>query len=398
MDKKELLKRWALAYTEPSLFYIPWKNDKEGRISINSGSSYYTTIIGGIFTLDGKLIAKVDFKTSYLFQMNLKKGTYIYKEAVSPEDCELSNDVVVEIESNKTTYVVLTHKSTSSYFKRSYEKINPELYYPITPSEPYNQYELEHYNYFDWVLRQYSVEDDSLIRTIYYIKNRNNISPSTRYSYSNAISHHNYFFKAVNYGNIINQFEFEYDFEDEIQSTSPIWNDRELGITTVKQAWTGNHISCALQGNVTDERASWIENLSAEEIFNIYKFIIDNQILPSSTNAKLYYRVYTIWIYNNQYYANGAECGYNGFSINLLIYYRQTDVIATYPEEMLLNDNSDYSEDYIIKNNTTDTSKYFHNGSLNIGLYNQRLSLHTGAFVNQELLDIINNSESGGES
>lgn len=25
MDRKELLKRWALAYTEPSLFYIPWK-------------------------------------------------------------------------------------------------------------------------------------------------------------------------------------------------------------------------------------------------------------------------------------------------------------------------------------------------------------------------------------
>lgn len=29
MDKKELLKRWVLAYTEPSLFYIPWKKLKE---------------------------------------------------------------------------------------------------------------------------------------------------------------------------------------------------------------------------------------------------------------------------------------------------------------------------------------------------------------------------------
>lgn len=28
MDKKELLKRWALAYTEPSLFYVPWKRHK----------------------------------------------------------------------------------------------------------------------------------------------------------------------------------------------------------------------------------------------------------------------------------------------------------------------------------------------------------------------------------
>ena len=29
MDKKELLKRWALAYTEPSLFYVPWKNNQK---------------------------------------------------------------------------------------------------------------------------------------------------------------------------------------------------------------------------------------------------------------------------------------------------------------------------------------------------------------------------------
>ena len=30
MDKRELLKRWMLAYTEPSLFYVPWeKNDDE---------------------------------------------------------------------------------------------------------------------------------------------------------------------------------------------------------------------------------------------------------------------------------------------------------------------------------------------------------------------------------
>ena len=29
MDKKELLKRWALAYTEPTLFYVPWRENKE---------------------------------------------------------------------------------------------------------------------------------------------------------------------------------------------------------------------------------------------------------------------------------------------------------------------------------------------------------------------------------
>lgn len=38
MDKKELLKRWALAYTEPSLFYIPWKE-------YNSDDEYFTVTL-----------------------------------------------------------------------------------------------------------------------------------------------------------------------------------------------------------------------------------------------------------------------------------------------------------------------------------------------------------------
>lgn len=38
MDKKELLKRWFLAYTEPSLFYIPWKE-------YNSDDEYFTVTL-----------------------------------------------------------------------------------------------------------------------------------------------------------------------------------------------------------------------------------------------------------------------------------------------------------------------------------------------------------------
>ena len=38
MDKKELLKRWALAYTEPSLFYVPWKE-------YNSDDEYFTVTL-----------------------------------------------------------------------------------------------------------------------------------------------------------------------------------------------------------------------------------------------------------------------------------------------------------------------------------------------------------------
>ena len=400
MDKKELLKRWALAYTEPSLFYIPWRNNKEGFVYIDTGD-YHLVALGGIFTLEGKLIAKVDFNKNSVFYMSLKRGTYIYKEAISPANYELSNDVIFKIESNKTTRIVLKRKSTESYFKRTYEKIDPTLYYPVTPSEPYSIYEFEHYNYFSWVLRQYSLEDDSLIRTIYDVRERNKIYPSESSSItsSNSIAPHNYFFKAIDrfyYGEKINQFEFEYDFEDEIKSTSPIWGYRELGNTVVRQAWSGNHISCNSIANVTTEKASWIKNISADEIFNIYKFIIDNQVPPSSTDTKSYCRTYTIWIYNNQYYADGSECGYQGFNILLHIYYRKTDVTMTYPEDMLLDSDSNYSEDYIIENNTTDISKYFHDATLEG--HNSHLNMHTGSFINQELLDIINNSETGGES
>ena len=400
MDKKELLKRWALAYTEQSLFYVPWKNNKEGFIHIDN-RFVHSVALGGVFTLDGKLIAKVDFSKNSVFHMSLKRGTYIYKEAISHPDYELSNDVIFKIESYKTTRIVLKRKSTESYFKRTYEKIDPTLYYPVTPSEPYSIYEFEHYNYFSWVLRQYSLEDDSLIRTIYDVRSRNKIYPSESSSItsSNSIAPHNYFFKAIDrfyYGEKINQFEFEYDFEDEIKSTSPIWGYRELGNTVVRQAWSGNHISCNSIANVTTEKASWIKDISADEIFNIYKFIIDNKVPPSSTNTKFYRRTYTIWIYNNQYYADGSECDYQGFNILLHIYYRKTDVTMTYPEDMLLDSDSNYSEDYIIENNITDISKYFHDATLEG--HNSHLNMHTGSFINQELLDIINNSESGGET
>ena len=76
MDKKELLKRWALAYTEPSLFYIPWRKrksyikyrvkiyfkiktgvDSEGNpiYSNLSNTQKYKTIMG-VFDPDGNLI------------------------------------------------------------------------------------------------------------------------------------------------------------------------------------------------------------------------------------------------------------------------------------------------------------------------------------------------------
>lgn len=411
MDRKELLKRWMLGYIEPSLFYVPWKkNNKEGYIRIDCGhflNGYESNaIIGGIFDLNGKLISKVTFPNGRSFGKYLKKGIYVYKEAVSPKAHELSDEIVFTINSEKVTVIELNHKSRQSIFKRTYEKIDPTLYYPITPSEPYSTYEFEHYNYFDWVLRQYSVADDRLLRTIYNVEHSNNITPSKRYPYSNSnfIAHHNYFFKAIDElydGQKRNRIEFEYDFEDEIQTNSQTWNDRDLGYSAVKQSWRGKHISCSVESSANNsDKALWINNSTAEEILNIYKFIVDNQIPPSSTSTKLYNHRYDIWVYNDQYYGSGAECEYKGFTVPLLVYYRQTDLTQKYPEEMLLSESTDFSEDYVIENNVDDLSKYFNNASLTVGGYNND-TLHMypdSVIINQELLDIINNSESGGET
>ena len=408
MDKKELLKRWALAYTEPSLFYVPWKKkEKEGylRIVCSSIASYdeSNTIIGGIFDLNGKLISKVTFPNSHWFENCLMEGTYVYKEAVSPKSYELSDDIIFTVHREKTTVIRLNHTTRISYFKRTYEKIDPTLYYPVTPSEPYSIYEFEHYAYFDWVLRQYKSNDGELLRTIYNVKNSNYIHPSKRYSYSNSISQHSYFFKAIDEiynGQKRNRIEFEYDFEDDIQSQHPIWNDRDFGNSTVKQAWSGKHISCSVESIANNsDKALWINSVTAEEILNIYKFIVDNQIPPSSTSTKAYYWMYNIWVYNGQYYGSGAECEYKGFPIPLIIYYRQTDLAQIYPEEMLLSENTDFSADYIIKNNVDDLSKYFNNAFLYVHSNTKDLCMYPDSvIINQELLDIINNSESGGES
>ena len=52
MDKKELLKRWALAYTEPSLFYVPWNenNDEYFTVTIIPHVDYFDTLTESLIT------------------------------------------------------------------------------------------------------------------------------------------------------------------------------------------------------------------------------------------------------------------------------------------------------------------------------------------------------------
>ena len=117
-----------MAYTEPSLFYVPWKKTKEIEVWISNSfyadNSYHKidhSNIGGIFTPDGKLISKVTFNTTShhgLFIISLKQGTYIYKEAISPNACELSNDVIFTITNHDypRKFINIQHHTNQSFY------------------------------------------------------------------------------------------------------------------------------------------------------------------------------------------------------------------------------------------------------------------------------------------
>ena len=84
MDVKETLTRWSRAYMEPSLFYVPAKEHKipvEVDISIRFTESFFyendtveaevyimnsyrtSSIVGAIFTTDGKFVEYVSVNT-----------------------------------------------------------------------------------------------------------------------------------------------------------------------------------------------------------------------------------------------------------------------------------------------------------------------------------------------
>lgn len=391
MDKKELLKRWALAYIEPSLFYVPWRNNKEGHITIKSDQF---PIIGGIFTFEGKLITKVEIKTSIdgWFQMNIKKGTYIYKEAVSPVGCELSDDVIFTVNSGENTYINLKHNSTRSYYTRQYKMIAA---YSRDPISTYR-----HYGYYNWVLQQIN-ESGQLIRTINDMSESANEVPSTIYPYSNNISNHDYYLRLLNQSFPNTQIkrwriEFEWYVDNNIISSKPNWNDRDLGFTTVRQSWTGKHMSFLFECDDDEvKKKEWISTATFSKIYALYEFIVDNKVPPSIINSKLRYEKYDIWAYENQYYSSGAECGYNGIPLVVYLFTGQTDVTYTYPEEMLLSENVKFSEKYFIRNNMSDISKYFHKATLGVSADGTRLTVTPDSCINQTLLEII---ETGGET
>lgn len=253
LDKKEFLKRWMLAYIEPRLFYIPWKKQADGSLLIQNTTfyAYPCEVIGGIFDENNNLVLKVSFTDNYFTRISLKAGVYTYKEAVSPLGYELSENIIFEIKSKQTTPVYVRHKSRQTYFKRSFEKYPNDIYTPIIPTEsPYNEHEIEIYDYYNYVLRQYNADGD-LLRTIYDIRNKNMIRHSESNSNlgGNYISRHDYFFKGIrlyNWGdkNYYNRVEFDFTPDEDIiwTTSTPKWNTNWSNEPSVTQSWKMNKL------------------------------------------------------------------------------------------------------------------------------------------------------------
>lgn len=116
MDKKELLKRWALAYTEPSLFYVPWKKEpsmyvvrfirystivgvRYGFVDSGIESQVYGSPLFYVYDSQGNYYDNIGGKHQeeyplHSMSMNLPNGTYYYKEMKSLIGCKLIKDVI----------------------------------------------------------------------------------------------------------------------------------------------------------------------------------------------------------------------------------------------------------------------------------------------------------------
>lgn len=80
MDKKELLRRWTLGYVEPSLFYLPQKdNDEYYNITLHMMVDYFDTV-------DEKILTDMTIKDMYeKYKQNTSDSSYIKYGSIGQE-------------------------------------------------------------------------------------------------------------------------------------------------------------------------------------------------------------------------------------------------------------------------------------------------------------------------
>lgn len=422
MDKKELLKRWTLAYTEPSLFYIPWRENKEiyVRISNTYGDNdawryVKSNEIGGIFSPDGKLVTKVTFDGT--FYTYLKPGTYIYKEAVSPIAHELADDVIFTISrSDSWKNVNIPHRTTQSFYSASYVK-NENM--NITSSDG-----MIIYDNYNIIVRHYALKDGQGLHSLVLDNNQplireimhNENDDYYRYSDTNFMLRETEireYDMSQNYGPWrYSNLYFGYYVQE--PTSSIVWwiNSQTNSMDSVENRLEGRYLLFDTETyvSVSDNptaKEQWILTVTKERLIDIYDFITNNEVKGRYISGNGYYLYrYTVYIdESGNYYKE-----YNGdrFGITVDVYGKRTIGLAL-PRSVTLQESEKISENVLEKSNLVltnymdNTEKYFHGITETdlldkAGQSSQYARILTKPQVNQELLDIINNSESGGES
>ena len=155
-------------------------------------------------------------------------------------------------------------------------------------------------------------------------------------------------------------------------------------------------------------KEQWILTVTKERLLEIYDFIINNNVEGWywSGNGFYFYR-YTIYIdESGNYYKEHSSN--TPFGISADVYGKRT-ISLNLPRSVTLQESEKISENVleesnlILANYMSNTEKYFHGMTKSdlldkAGRYSQYARILTKPQVNQEVLDIINNSESGGET
>lgn len=180
MDKKELLKRWALAYTEPSLFYVPCRKPNtmcnilfhhhapmKNRDSAtyyytgeNTDSIVYASPIFAIYDSQGNYYTKDGEKVKgdiYILNHNnihLPKGNYYYKEMRSLIGCKLNYDVIPFSVKEENTTIDIYHNINMIKFEYHIEVFD-QIYQEVTDSYVHR-----------WANDRVSYDDSGMFETI----------------------------------------------------------------------------------------------------------------------------------------------------------------------------------------------------------------------------------------
>ena len=425
MDKKELLRRWTLGYVEPSLFYLPQRKPtpmctvrlrfmEMFYVNYTNGMWKYTvdltdraeTIIGAIFSIDNKFVSYVTPNyTDVTFLTTLKKGTYIFKEAVSPKGCLLAEDTVFSVDNTYYQVIQIKHKRNGFVIKLTREESEDHNtdFRDILDDDRIDIIKSEitigkRHNIF---INYLSLYDNSVIRKIedaYFFDDYRGLifgSDSVVWALSSSLPYEN----SENGLSLLhkqNQFaertyiyqyleESEYElyrrtvanllfYNDDSAPCSAWWKADDINTDNLLYYNWNCHYSngiIAVQGAITgrlyvddaelSEEEDFLVNLTEEKLKQIYEFAIKNCTQKHYHDSSVGNGIsYSVYVNGGNYYPEMNEStGYEGFFISVVILTTiwSSGPLIYIPVSLLLSDSKNISQ-----NDLFDTKELVSNG------------------------------------